>query len=174
MTPPPSRTSSGNAGPSPLAGGGGKSIIFERPAYQDAVAKVVGAHRGVPDISMSAACSGSVDTYQSFPGQAAGWYPTCGTSEATPLFAGVVALADQLAGHPLGVVNPALYALSAEHAPGIVDVTRGDNTVSWLQLGKLKTVTGYPALKGYDLATGVGTVNAAEFVPELVKAVGAG
>ena len=160
----------GNAGPSPLAGGGGKSIIFERPPFQDGVAKVVGAHRGVPDISMSAACNGAVDTYQSFPGQAAGWYPTCGTSEATPLFAGVVALADQLAGHPLGVINPVLYALSAEHAPGIVDITKGNNTVSWTVGTKLQTVTGYQALKGYDLATGVGTVDAAKFVPELVAA----
>jgi subtilase family serine protease len=160
----------GNAGPSPLAGGGGKSVIFERPPFQDGAAKVVGAHRGVPDISMSAACNGAVDTYQSFPGQAAGWYPTCGTSEATPLFAGVVALADQLAGHPLGVINPALYALSAEHAPGIVDITKGNNTVSWTVGTKLQTVTGYQALKGYDLATGVGTVDAAKFVPELVAA----
>jgi len=119
---------------------------------------------------MSAACNGAVDTYQSFPGQAAGWYPTCGTSEATPLFAGVVALADQLAGHPLGVINPALYALSAEHAPGIVDITKGNNTVSWTVGTKLQTVTGYQALKGYDLATGVGTVDAAKFVPELVAA----
>jgi subtilase family serine protease len=159
---------SGNAGPSPLAGGGGRSIIFQRPSWQDGVAKVVGAHRGVPDVSMSAACDGSVNTYQSFAGQAAGWYPTCGTSEATPLFAGVVALADQFAGHPLGVINPALYALLAAKAPGIVDVTKGNNTVEFEQGGKLETVAGFPALPGYDLASGVGTVNVAKFVPELV------
>ena len=46
--------------------------------------------------------------YQSFPGQAPGWYVTCGTSEATPLFAGVIALVDQVAGHPVGLINPAL------------------------------------------------------------------
>ena len=157
-----------NVGPSPLAGGGGKSVIFERPPFQNAVAKVVGEHRGVPDVSMSAACNGAVDTYQSFPGQSTGWYPTCGTSEATPLFAGVIALADQLAGHPLGVINPALYALSASRAAGIVDITKGNNTVSWVVGTKLQTVTGYQALKVYDLASGVGTVNAAKFVPELV------
>jgi subtilase family serine protease len=66
------------------------------------VQSVVGASRGVPDISMSGACNGAVDMYQSFKGQAAGWYPTCGTSEATPLFAGIVALADQVAGHRSG------------------------------------------------------------------------
>ena len=117
---------------------------------------------------MSAACNGAVDTYQSFPGQSVGWYPTCGTSEATPLFAGVIALADQLAGHPLGVINPAIYALSASHAAGIVDITKGNNTVSWVAGKKLQTVNGYRALKGYDMASGVGTVNAAKFVPELV------
>jgi len=98
----------GNAGPNPLATGGGKSAIFLRPWYQNGVANVVGYQRGVPDISMSAACSGLVDTYQSFGGEPAGWYVDCGTSEATPLFAGIVALADQVAGHPLGLINPAL------------------------------------------------------------------
>ena len=121
----------GNAGPNPLAGGGGKSVLFGRPSYQNGVRNVVGNHRGVPDISMSAACNGSVDIYGSFGGAPAGWYPTCGTSEATPLFAGIVALADQVAGHSLGLINPALYRLAAEHAPGIVDVTSGNNTVSF-------------------------------------------
>ncbi len=160
----------GNAGPNPLAGGGGLSIIFPRPSYQDGVKAVVGDQRGVPDISMSAACNGAVDTYQSFAGQTPGWYPVCGTSEATPLFAGVVALADQDAGHKLGLINPALYSLSAAGAPGIVDVTTGDNTVSFHQNGSEHTVTGFSALPGYDLASGVGTVDAALFVPELAQA----
>ena len=159
----------GNAGPNPLAGGGGKSIIFSRPAFQDSVASVVGNQRGVPDISMSAACNGAVDVYQGFPGQV-GWFPTCGTSEATPLFAGVVALADQVAGHPIGDINPSLYAMSAKGAPGIVDISSGNNTVSFTQGGKLHTVVGFPAMTGYDLASGIGTVNAALFVPELAAA----
>jgi subtilase family serine protease len=157
----------GNAGPNPLAGGGGKSIFFARPWYQDGVKSVVGDSRGVPDISMSGACDGAVDVYQSFAGQPAGWYPTCGTSESTPEFAGIVALADQVAHHPLGLINPVLYALSAAHAPGIVDVTKGNNTVSFVQGGKLRTVKGFPAPPGYDLASGVGTVNARYFVYEL-------
>jgi subtilase family serine protease len=157
----------GNAGPNPLAGGGGLSIFFSRPWYQNGVANVVGDHRGVPDVSMSGACNGSVDTYSTFGGQPAGWSPACGTSEATPLFAGIVALADQLAGHSLGLINPALYQLSAEHAPGIVDVTSGNNTVSFSQGGKEHTVRGFAARPGYDLASGVGTVDAQYFVPEL-------
>jgi subtilase family serine protease len=161
----------GNAGPNPLASGGGLSIFFTRPSYQNGVQNVVGHRRGVPDVAMSAACNGSVDTYGTFGGQAAGWTPTCGTSEATPLFAGIVALADQMAGHSLGLINPALYTLAAEGAAGIVPVTSGNNTVSFLQGGR-HTVPGFVARNGYDLATGVGTVNAAFFVPELAVLAG--
>ena len=82
----------------------------------------------------------------------------------------MVALADQVAGHPLGLINPALYKMSAlGQAAGIVDVTKGNNTVSFPQGGKVHTVTGFRARPGYDLASGVGTVNAARFVPELAK-----
>ena len=163
----------GTPGPTATATGGGVSTVFARPSYQDSVAGVVGDHRGVPDISMSAACSGLVNVYQSFPGEA-GWYVACGTSEATPLFAGIVALADQLAGHSLGLINPALYVLSAAQAPGLVDVTAGNNSVSFIQNNTLVRVTGYRAGPGYDLASGTGTVNADLFVPELVEASGVG
>jgi subtilase family serine protease len=159
----------GSTDPSPVASGGGKSEFFARPSYQDGVAAVTGARRGVPDIAMSAACDGSVNVYSSYqPGQA-GWSLSCGTSEATPEFAAIVALADQVAGHPLGLINPALYRLEAEHAPGIVDVTSGNNTVSFDQGAdpRLVTVKGYPARRGYDLVTGVGTVNAQDLVYEL-------
>jgi subtilase family serine protease len=162
----------GNAGPNPLASGGGRSVLFGRPGYQNGVKNVVGGQRGVPDISMSAACNGSVDTYGTYGGAPAGWSPSCGTSEATPLFAGIVALAAQVAGHPLGPVNPALYRLAAAHARGIVDVTKGNNTVSFTQGGKRHAVRGFTAVPGYDLASGVGTVNAAYFVSELARAAG--
>jgi subtilase family serine protease len=162
----------GSPGPNPLASGGGTSIFFTRPQYQNGVRNIVGGSRGVPDVSMSAGCDGAVNTYTSFSGAAAGWSPTCGTSEATPLFAGIVALADQVAGHPLGLINPALYQLAARHAPGIVEVTSGDNTVSFSQDGHEQTVTGFSARPGYDLATGVGTVNARYLVPELARLAG--
>jgi len=156
---------------SPAAGSGGVSDVFKRPSYQDSVKNVVGKWRGVPDISMSAAVDGGALVYMSFkglPGPA--YYIVGGTSWATPLFAGVVAVADQYAGHSLGLLNPALYKLAAEQAPGIVDVTTGENTVSWDQNGKTHTVPGYVAGTGYDLASGLGTVNGAKFVPELAKA----
>ena len=162
----------GTAKPHPDASGGGLSSVFSRPSYQAGVAQVVGDHRGIPDISMSAACSGLVDTYQSFPGPTPpGWYYVCGTSESAPLFAGIVALADQEAHHGLGLINPALYAMKRMHDPGIVPVTRGDTTVSFEQGGTEHTVDGYHASAGYNLASGLGTVDAALFVPELVRTV---
>jgi subtilase family serine protease len=148
-------------GTDPSAGGGGLSVLFTRPSFQNGVKNVVGGARGVPDVSMNAACSSPVFTYQSFPqaGTPAGWYPSCGTSEATPEFAGIVALADQVAGHALGVINPTLYKLSAEKAPGIVPVTSGNNTVTFVQNGKTTTINGFNAGAGYSLVDGVGTVN---------------
>jgi len=134
------------------------------------VAGIVGGRRGIPDISMSAACSGVVDVYTSFGGMPAGWSVSCGTSESAPLFAGIVALADQVAGHSLGLINPALYVLAARHAPGLTDITRGNNTVAFTQGGKLVAVPGFRARRGYDLASGNGTINAALFVPELAWA----
>jgi subtilase family serine protease len=160
--------------PVPFASGGGTSEFFARPAYQNGVRSVTGARRGVPDIAMSAGCDGAVNVYSTFPGQQPGWSLICGTSEATPEFAAVVALADQVAGHPLGLINPTLYALSARRAPGIVDVPSGSNTVSFYQgtPPALHTVAGYSARPGYDLVTGVGTVNAASFVYELAGVPG--
>lgn len=130
---------------------------------------VVGAQRGVPDISMSGASNGAVEIYHSFGGVTPGWSLVGGTSEATPEFAAIVALADQVAGHRLGLLNPRLYALATAHAPGIVDVTSGNNTVAFRQgsTGKLTTVQGYTAGKGYNLVTGVGTINGPPFVYEL-------
>ena len=157
------------------AGGGGVSAIFPRPFYQIGVTKVVGSKRGMPDISMSAAVNGGCWLYLSFAGadtlgvSTPGWYIFGGTSEASPLFSGVVALADQYAHHRLGLINPALYTLGALNrtgvpGTGIVDVTSGNNTFGG--------VTGYDAAPGYDLASGWGTIDAAKFVPALARTGG--
>jgi subtilase family serine protease len=155
---------------SPAAGGGGRSSIFARPSYQDSVASTVGSSRGFPDISMSAAVNGAALVYldKDAAQGAAGFYLIGGTSEASPEFAGIIAIADQLAGHGLGLINPALYAMEAAGVPGLVDVTVGTNTVTFPQNGATHTVRGFNAVDGYDLSTGVGTINAAKFVPELV------
>ncbi len=154
------------------ASGGGVSSIFARPSYQDGVTAVVGDKRGIPDISMSAAVTGGCWVYESFEPSGAGWEILGGTSEATPIFAGIVALADQVAGHRLGNINPALYALgglsqvssSDAFRTGIIDVTTGSNSYG--------PVAGYNAAPGYNLASGWGTVDAARFVPALAHVRG--
>ena len=156
--------------PVPASTGGGLSKVFSRPAYQASVGAIVHGSRGLPDISMSAACDGGVLIYISIPGgPSPGFYSVCGTSESTPLFAGVVAIADQVAGHSLGNVDPKLYALAAQPTGGIVDVVGGSNTVSFVQDGMRHTVRGFSAVSGYDLATGLGTVDAAQLVAALTR-----
>ena len=155
----------GNDGPSPLATGGGKSIEYGRPSYQNGVKSVTGSARGIPDISMSASESSSVNVYESWYGDLGAWTPTGGTSESTPMFAAVVALADQVAGHSLGLINPALYEMAARHDPGIVAVASGNNTVTFGST----TVHGYTVKNGYNLVTGLGTINGQYFVPELAR-----
>jgi subtilase family serine protease len=164
----------GATAPFPLASGGGVSTIFRRPAYQDGVRRTVGNHRGVPDVSLSGSLSGGVVVFESFTGLSGRWFPTGGTSAATPELAGIVAIADQYAGRwfgkrRLGLLNPALYKLERRHAPGIVDVTEGNNTVVFRQATESFPVKGYRAKRGYDLVTGVGTIDAARFVPELAR-----
>jgi subtilase family serine protease len=155
----------GNDGPNPFATGGGKSVLYKRPSYQNGVKSVTGSGRGVPDISMSASGSTSVNVYETWFGVDGGWTPTAGTSESAPMFAAIVALADQEAGRSLGEINPALYKLAAEHAPGIMAVASGNNTVAFGNT----TVHGYTVKKGYNLVTGLGTVNGKYLVPELAK-----
>ena len=58
--------------------------------------------------------------YLSFGGVSTGWHIIGGTSEASPIFAGIVALADQVAGHRLGLINPGLYLLGTIDAATII------------------------------------------------------
>jgi len=159
----------GETPPFPFASTGGVSEVFTRPGYQDPVRGRTGNHRGVPDVALSASLSGAVLIFASFNGTPV-WFPGGGTSEAAPEFAGIVAIADQYAHQRLGLINPALYRLEQAHAPGIVDVTKGSNTVSVADHGQIITLQGYRARPGYDLVTGIGTINAALFVPELARA----
>ncbi len=148
------------------AGGGGLSTVFGRPDFQDGLGSIVDHHRGVPDISMSAAVDGGVDVYYSFVNPANGWHIFGGTSESSPEFAGIVALADQYGGRRIDDLNAALYKLDYQH--GLVDVISGDNTITFQNSdGNTYTVQGFPALPGYDLSSGVGTIDGAYFVPAL-------
>ena len=95
------------------------------------------------------------------------WHIVGGTSEASPLFAGVVAIADQAAGHRLGWLNPRLYRLERSD---FVDITRGNNSFIFCAsaCGTPQevdtTVVGFNATRGYDLASGWGTIEATRFV----------
>jgi subtilase family serine protease len=153
------------------AGGGGPSHVFTRPLFQLATRTGSGIARATPDISMSAAVDGGALIYASYPGfGGAGYAVVGGTSEASPLFSGVVAIAAQIARHPLGDINPRMYALADLRAPaGIVDITKGDNslTVHDDSGAALYTVPGYAADRGYDMASGLGTVDAARFAHAL-------
>jgi subtilase family serine protease len=167
----------GPSGPSPAAGAGGVSAVFGRPFFQDSVAGVVGGARGTPDVAMSAAVDGAaivylsvVNTAYGLPGPA--YYPVGGTSEASPLFSGIVAIADQAAGHRLGWLDPALYALGDGFRSPITDITIGNNSVAGTQqlppvAGQTFSVTGYNAVPGYDLASGLGTADGARLVSAL-------
>ncbi|HEX4705790.1 MAG TPA: S53 family peptidase [Pseudonocardiaceae bacterium] len=157
------------------AGGGGVSTVFHRPGFQEDVRNVTGNHRGTPDISLSAAVDGAVVLYFSFQPGRVGYHLVGGTSEASPEFAGVVAMAAQLAHHSLGNIDNALYRLAEFHgAAGVVDVTMGNNTFGPFTNsdGTTHTVQGFNAGPGYDLASGNGTIDAARFVPALAFTAG--
>ncbi|WP_431033753.1 S53 family peptidase [Streptomyces sp. P6-2-1] len=140
------------------APGGGTSVLMRRPRYQDGVRDVTGDRRGVPDVSLTASAAGSTMIWFTHAGRGT-WVPMLGTSLAAPLFGGIVALAAQRAGHGIGAVNPALYRLGGE--AGIRDITTGDNAT--------EGTTGYRAGRGYDLASGLGTVDAEKLVPALAE-----
>jgi subtilase family serine protease len=166
--------------------GGGVSSVFGRPVFQHGVRDTVGKFRGIPDISLSSAVNGAVITFSSYPNPRAAdptapnprFHLVAGTSEASPLFAGVVALADQVAGRRLGFINPRLYQLGRHQASGIVDVTSGNNTHTFCAANcgtpqeQDVTIQGFTAVPGFDLASGWGTLDAATFVPALARADG--
>ncbi len=158
-----------------FASGGGLSEVFPRPSYQNAAESVVGDHRGGPDVSMSGDSYGGFELYISFPkgsiaSSVQGWASAGGTSESAPLFAGVAAIADQVAEHPLGSLNPYLYeAYQFPNHGGLVPVTSGDTTTVQSSDGTSSTVRGYEATAGYNLATGLGTVDAAVLIRTLAE-----
>jgi subtilase family serine protease len=165
-------------GDSIVAGAGGKSKVFARPEYQELINTHSGAWRAVPDISMTAAVNGGVIIYSSYPTTVPGepepgtFSVWGGTSVATPVFSGVVAIADQIAGHPLGLINPRMYQLEKEGGnTGIVDVTSGNNT--FVELNEegvpVLTIKGYEAKRGYDMASGLGTVDGFSFAHALAE-----
>ena len=139
---------------------GGFSHLFSRPSYQDGIPGI-GATRGVPDVAADA----NNLTGMALAFSDGGILPARGTSAATPLWAAVIALADQDAGQHLGFVNPAIYRIA--HSPAyhraFHDVVTGDNSV----MLPSRVVVGYQAGPGWDPATGWGSPNAQVLVPLL-------
>jgi hypothetical protein len=93
-----------------------------------------------------------------------------GTSEAAPLFAGVLALATQSNDGNVGPINNVLYddLGPAGSTDGISDVVSGNESAETPD-GTV-TVPGYTAGTGFDIASGWGTIYAPTFVPSLVAA----
>jgi subtilase family serine protease len=152
------------AGQPPGASGGGFSRLFPRPAYQAGVPGT-GAGRGVPDVSANAdPRTGLALLFATGTGHddivAAG-----GTSAAAPLWAALIAIADQYAGRSLGFVNPAIYQIgtSSHYHQAFHDITRGTSTVTFSG----KTFTGYTAGAGWNPVTGWGTPDAQYLIPLL-------
>ena len=172
--------------------GGGYSILFPKPSYQNTlppgstfVGSSAGAPgpntnmRGIPDIAYQASSRTGVLVYMTEPDTttsgtgcggaspcSTGWYVVGGTSSGSPQWAGIVAMADQIAGHDLGFLNPGLYAVAAnpaQYAADYHDVTVGNNQAD-------PSVPGYTDSPGWDAVTGLGTPDVAHLIPDLIAA----
>lgn len=167
------------------ASGGGVSTLFTKPSWQKGVAGIPSdGKRDVPDISLDA--SNDHDPYLYCTSDTSAWnsgqVASCnsgfrdvstgdltaagGTSFATPIFAGMVARINQKQNytHGSGLLNPALYTLasnSATYASAFHDVTTGNNDCTAGSTYCASGDVGYAAGVGYDLTTGLGTVDLA-------------
>jgi hypothetical protein len=158
------------------ASGGGASTLFAKPSWQTGAGVPADGARDVPDIAFSA--SRAHDGYAIC---SAGWCTNGfretvdghgyldivgGTSAATPVFAGIVALINQKTGNSQGNINPTLYTLAATVPGAFHDVTTGNNIVPCV-IGTLDCYLGafgYVAGLGYDQVTGLGSVDAYNLV----------
>ena len=175
-----------------IGGGGGKSIVFTKPAFQSSLTPADGA-RDVPDVSFLAGnglygatwvlCQASLEfgpdcatTNGQFTSSSR-FSGVGGTSAATPAFAGMLALVEQAMGSRLGNVNSVLYKLAADKYSTVFhDITNGNNAVvctsGTADCGSNGFTTGYDAAPGYDLASGLGSVDAAAMLANWTSAVG--
>jgi subtilase family serine protease len=151
------------------ATGGGRSILFPKPTWQVGNGVPNDNVRDVPDISFGAAvdhdgyltCSLG-DCVSGFRAADGTLDVVGGTSMGSPLFAGIVALINQMTNSSQGNVNPMLYQLAALAPDAFHDITQGGNQVPCRPLTPdcpNSGFLGYTAGTGYDLATGLGSVN---------------
>jgi len=152
--------------------GGGTSVVFGVPSYQAGLGLT---GRGVPDVAALADPQTGllVGQTQTFPdGTYYDEYRIGGTSLASPIFAGIMALADQAAGRPHGFANPVFYA----HKNAFYDVTAVKTAVARRNyndgvdasagfVDRLRTFDDYSGSTsqsthpGWDNVTGLGTPN---------------
>ncbi len=133
--------------------GGGISTVYSIPTWQQSVSMASNAGstnmRNIPDVALPADNIWIV--YNN--GLSSGFM---GTSLSAPLWAGLVALANQQAAGagnaPVGFINPALYAigLGTNYSACFNDITNGNNT-------NAQSHNLYQARPGYDLCTGWGS-----------------
>ena len=100
----------GSPGTQFQASGGGFSRLFARPSYQAGL-PASGPDRGVPDVAADAAAHTGMAIITSNGSRGYAIRNSGGTSATAPLWAGVIALADQYAHRDLGFVNPAIYQI---------------------------------------------------------------
>jgi subtilase family serine protease len=146
--------------------GGGFSRFYQMPDYQktlpEATQKQFNNRRGVPDVSATADPFTGLGVHLS--GQ---WTMAGGTSASAPAWAAITAIANQMAGHPLGFINPGLYKLAGSNTyhQDFRDIVEGNNT------NERAKVQGYPAVPGWDPVTGLGAPNAEKLIPDLIEAM---
>jgi subtilase family serine protease len=143
------------------ATGGAPSTLFPTPAYQSGITGY--STRTVSDVSFNASVYTATMIYLSIPGIPSGFYFFGGTSEGSPSWAAITAIADAVIGQPLGTLNPLLYKIygTSAYASDFHDVTVGNNALNG---------PGFSAGPGYDIPTGLGTPD----VANLITSLGAG
>ena len=144
--------------------GGGASVLFPKPAWQTGPGVPNDNARDLPDISL--ASSGTVPYAANVSGNQ-GLYG--GTSLATPALAGLVALVNQHAGgNRLGNINPALYRLAQATTDVFHDISTGNNKAACQQgsPGCVNGLVGWNAGTGFDMTTGLGSVDGYNLVME--------
>jgi pseudomonalisin len=132
------------------AGGGGSSQLYARPSWQPGSA----ATRRVPDVAFSSA---SHDAYLVWLNGAQ--VADSGTSAATQVMAGIAALLGESEGERLGTLGPVLYGMAPFYSAAFHDIVTGNDSVPG--------VAGFKAIPGYDEATGLGSIDAAELARAL-------
>jgi subtilase family serine protease len=159
------------------ATGGGFSVIFGEPPYQQGTNGLQGGHqRAVPDIAYNGAILHGVLTYLDFPGQSVGFFRFGGTSCGSPQWSAITAIMDQKAGGRLGFLNKAIYNIGKHsNQSSFHDITSGNNSaLEFDSMNNPVLITGFSASTGWDATTGFGSPISTTVVDALIAGVSPG